>query len=157
TAHALRRDLHDPGRAGLGGKLSGLRHAARGRTDAVAGSGCALLGPERGVIDGAGDQLRIDRIDCRPADLVPCQPALRSSDRPGGRPAVRDLAPCREPRTSSDATLQELGLMAIPRGIVLALTSLLLTLPLSAHPAGADGRIPVVATFSVIADMLAAV
>jgi ABC-type Zn uptake system ZnuABC Zn-binding protein ZnuA len=44
--------------------------------------------------------------------------------------------------------------MAKPRPIVLALTALLLTLLLLAHPARADDRIPVVATFSVIADML---
>ena len=130
----------------VGRELPGVRHLARRWTDAAAGSGGALLEPWRRRIDGAGDRAWPDCLHRGTAAVVSCQSAVRSGDCTGRRCAVLCLAWCHRRVAPPDPSLGRRRM----RARLLAL--LLLALPAHAAPAPT-----VVATFSIIADMLAAI
>src|SRR5271155_4709262 len=147
-ARAVRSSVSGGGSVGAGGELPGVRHTLGGGTDAAAGRGGAVLGAGGGSVDGAGDGLRARRIGRGTAGLLSRQSALRSGDRTGGGIAVWHLARCYQRLATPGADDRVEGRLML-RSII-ALAVLLL-----AGPAEAQDRIRVVATFSVIGDMLA--
>src|ERR1700722_17187991 len=58
---------------GAGGEFPGVWHSAGNWPHAAAGCGGAVLGIERGSIDGAGDRLRIGRVGCGTAGILSWQ------------------------------------------------------------------------------------
>src|SRR5262249_43600490 len=135
------------GGAGAGGELPSVWHLVGGGADAIAGCGGAVLGVGCSGVDTVGDRLRARRIGRGTAGLLSRKFALRAGNPGGGGTAVWIFA-CRRGRL---ATLGADGPMRFSsfRRLVTVATLLL------AGPAHAADRLPVVATFSVIADMLA--
>src|SRR6202035_645380 len=93
------------------------------------------------------DRLRVGRVGCRTADILSLQPTFRPVDRTGGGVAVWNLV-------RRDQLFAPPGAHDRERCLMLRCLVALAVL-LSAHPAQAADRLMMVATFSVIGDMLA--
>ena len=142
-------------RAGAGGELPGFRHTAGGRTDAAAGGGGAMLGawasrhrwhwpPPLGC--------RLGLRACWFPIMAICPPARQSCWRPGCCSAFSLVGTASAAPSGTDGGEQFDTSISVaspaPRRSPLWRCC-------SPHPARAADRIPVVATFSVIGDMLA--
>ena len=148
TRRAIHGDVPGAGGAGAGGELPGVWHLVGGGTDAAAGGGGAVLAVGCCGVDGAGDRLRVCRIGRGTAGLLSRQSAVRPSDRARGGIAVWNFARGRRRVAAPGADGGEGSMML--RWVIALVATLLV-----ASPAGAADRIMVVATFSVIGDMLA--
>src|ERR1700722_4810619 len=141
---------------GAGGELPGFRHATRGRADALASGRGAVLEPWRRGLDRTRHRLWPRLLGLRTADFVSWQSAVWAGNRAIGRDPVRPLASGRRRLAPSFTAVGEpfMTLRSASRRRLLVVATLA---PLLAAPAWAADRIAVVATFSVIGDMIAQV
>src|SRR6185437_7058692 len=137
-----------------GQRLSRARHLARGRLDDPACGHRAILVARhyRHDLHCGGERGRLGL--CRTGPVVPDPGAFRAGDHPGGRGAVHRIRAVRQRQRHRAAVVsrpppRSVTGQPMPRLPVWLICSLLTA---SALPAQAQGRLNVVASFSILAD-----